>query len=52
MRSWKAWDRGPAWREAIETSLRQLDARQHEVIRSGIRQGIEALGHTPSDYDG
>jgi hypothetical protein len=25
----EAWDRGPAWREAIQASLRQTDAIQY-----------------------
>lgn len=46
----EAWDRGPAWREAIQASLRHIDPKQLEIIRTGIEQGIKSLGHTPSDY--
>lgn len=46
----EAWDRGPAWREAIQASLRQMDAKELEFIRPGIARGIRSLGHAPSDY--
>lgn len=46
----EVWDRGPAWREAIEASLRQIDAKDLEFICPGIARGIKSLGHAPSDY--
>lgn len=47
----EAGDRGAAWHEAIQTSLRHIDAGQLERVRAGIARGIRSLGCDPSDYD-
>lgn len=46
----EAWGRGPAWREAIETSLTSFDEKTREGIYLGLSVGVERLGLEPRDH--
>lgn len=46
----EAWDRGPAWRDAIERSLMSLDEATREAIRIGLTAGFERLDLDPTAY--
>jgi hypothetical protein len=47
----EAWDRGPAWRDAIRESLHSLDDVTQKRIRENLAQGTRNLGAEPSEYD-
>lgn len=46
----EAWDRGPAWREAIRSSLRSYDEDARAGLRRSLADGVQALGSKPGDY--
>ncbi len=46
----EAWDRGPAWREAIEESQRSLDEESWQRLRSGLAKGVASVGGDPAAY--
>lgn len=46
----EAWDRGPAWRDAISSSLSQLDADKGQSIRGGLADGLRTLNLEPDQY--
>lgn len=46
----EAWDRGPAWRDAIQHSLSTLDDRSRSLTERTLDAGIRELGDKPSDY--
>lgn len=46
----EAWERGPAWAEAIARSLAQLDDRARRPIETGLAEGIARLGEDPARF--
>jgi len=46
----EAWDRGPAWREAIEESQRSFDEESWQRLRSGLAKGVAGIGGDPAAY--
>ncbi len=46
----EAWDRGPAWREAIGRSLVSFDESTREAIQIGLSAGLERLDLEPVSY--
>jgi hypothetical protein len=47
----EAWDRGPAWKEAIRESLRSLDDATRDRLQKGLAKGVVNLGGDPAAYD-
>jgi hypothetical protein len=47
----EAYDRGPAWKEAIRKSIDQLENDVRHRIRSGLTEGIHKLEENPNNYD-
>lgn len=47
----EAWDRGPAWREAIARSIRMLEAPVRGILWQAIVEGCRDLGIDPARYD-
>lgn len=46
----EAWDRGPAWRKAIQESLTTFEADAWDRITSGLANGVRELDRDPADY--
>jgi len=46
----EAWDRGPAWREAIGDSLRSYDDATRHRLKSGLAEGMRDLKSDPAAY--
>ena len=46
----EAYDRGPAWREAIRKGLDMLDEDARAQVHATLAAGIDKLGADPSDY--
>lgn len=46
----EAWDRGPAWRDAISSSLRSYSDDEGIGLRRSLAAGVQALGAKPVDY--
>ncbi len=46
----EAWDRGPAWRNAMEESLRALDPDMADRLRQRLSDGVKALDGDPATY--
>ena len=46
----EAWDRGPAWREALSASLRQLSREVIAALETGVAVAAEELGKSAKDY--
>ena len=46
----EAWERGPAWREAIQASMKMLDADVERRLRDELSAGVTALEGRPSEY--
>lgn len=46
----EAWDRGPAWRQAMQESLRTLDPAVHDRLRHQLSLNIENLDGDPAAY--
>jgi hypothetical protein len=46
----EAWDRGPAWREAITTSFRAIADDKRDLIGKGLASAIDRLGADPVHY--
>ena len=46
----EAYDRGPAWREAIGTSMALLPDAGLARIREALADGIDRLGLDPKNY--
>jgi hypothetical protein len=44
----EAWDRGPAWRDAIKESIDRLPSP--EDVRAVIGKGMKKIGLNPADY--
>ncbi|MCK0198530.1 GSU2403 family nucleotidyltransferase fold protein [Ancylobacter sp. 6x-1] len=47
----EAWDRGPAWRDAIGASLRALSEDARAQLIAPLAAAIRALGADPVSYD-
>ncbi len=47
----EAWDRGPAWRDAIRESQRSLDEETWRRLRAGLAKAVASLGGDPTAYD-
>jgi hypothetical protein len=45
----EAWDRGPHWRDAIRTSIDQLESAQ--AVRAALALGVARLGADPAEYE-
>ena len=46
----EAWDRGPAWRQAMDASLKTFDEETLAQVRIGVARGVKSLGGDPTDY--
>jgi hypothetical protein len=46
----EAWDRGPAWREAIRESQRSFDGDTLQRLRDGLVKGVASVGGDPAAY--
>lgn len=46
----EAWDRGPAWRDAIGASLRILGDRWRDQLLTPLAASVRALGVDPGNY--
>lgn len=46
----EAYDRGPAWREAIGQGLSLIEDSPRALIMAGLSAGIANLGSDPADY--
>lgn len=46
-----AWDRGPAWRDAIRQSLRTLDPEVLEDVRRALAVSLERMQGDPAHYE-
>ncbi len=46
----EAWDRGPAWREAILESLASLATERWEPVRMVVAEYVTRIGGRPGDY--
>lgn len=46
----EARDRGPAWRTAIDASVRRLSPSDWANFQSALRSGVETLGASPAAY--
>ncbi len=46
----EAWDRGPSWRDALETSLRSFDAITRMTVVSILSRGATTLGAAPAEF--
>ena len=44
----EAWDRGPAWREAITASVHALGKDFETKLRAGLALGVEQIGLSPN----
>lgn len=47
----EAYDRGPAWREAIRSSLSRLEERSRAEIRSALAETVRRMGRDPAKLD-
>ena len=47
----EAWDRGRAWKEAMQKSLKTYDRQIAEAMAAGIVQGIKSLGVDHERYE-
>jgi hypothetical protein len=47
----EAYDRGPAWKEAIRKSIGQIEDDVRQRIQSAFADGITKLGRNPAEYD-
>lgn len=47
----EAWDRGPAWRDAIRKTLSQVDEASRSLIQTGLQEGLQNSGRNPTDFD-
>lgn len=47
----EAYDRGPAWKEAIRKSMDQIEDGLRQRIRSALGEGIRKLEADPGSYD-
>lgn len=45
----EAWDRGPAWRDAIRTSIDQL--KTADAVRAALAEGLRKIGGDPAKYE-
>ena len=45
----EAWDRGPAWRQAIQESLSTLDTAVYDRLRDQLSSSIRGLDGDPSN---
>lgn len=46
----EAWERGPAWRDAIQASLRMLDVDTERRLRKELSEGVKVLEGRPDQY--
>lgn len=47
----EAWDRGPAWRDAMRGSLRTFDDATWKKLQHRLASGVAALGGDPANYE-
>jgi len=47
----EAWDRGPAWKQALRLGLSRLDVSTRAAVDAGLAEGIRQLGNDPADYE-
>ena len=46
----EAWDRGPAWKEAITRGLSYMNEDAVEALREGVVSGLTDIGLEPGEY--
>jgi hypothetical protein len=46
----EAWERGPAWREAMGESLLAVRGEKHSILWTGIPAALRDLGANPAEY--
>jgi hypothetical protein len=46
----EAYDRGPAWKDALNRAMEQLKAAPSQTIKSALTAGITKLGREPIAY--
>ncbi|MDF2811581.1 MAG: hypothetical protein K0S56_2612 [Microvirga sp.] len=46
----EAWDRGPAWRDAIGASLRAVSEDTRAQLLAPLAASVRALGVDPASY--
>jgi hypothetical protein len=47
----EAYDRGPAWKEAIRRSIGQIEDGVRQRVQSAFADGIRKLERDPAEYD-
>jgi len=47
----EAWNRGPAWREALRHGLSRIAPRDRKEIETGLAEGVRHLGDEPAKYE-
>jgi hypothetical protein len=47
----EAWNRGPAWKEALRHSQSRLDATTRTNLETALAEGIRQLGDDPAKYE-
>lgn len=46
----EAWERGPAWRDALVNGMRSIPAKMLGTVTTGLITGLLAIGKTPEIY--
>lgn len=46
----EAWERGPAWREALETGISYMQPDQRDVLERTLEEGLEEIDVDPTEY--
>jgi len=47
----EAWNRGPAWKEALRHSQSRLDAATRATLEAALAEGIRQLGDDSAEYE-
>ena len=46
----EAWDRGPAWREALETGISYMQPKLRDALERALENGLEEIDADPAEY--
>lgn len=46
----EAWDRGPAWREALETGISYMQPKLRNALERTLENGLEEIDADPAEY--
>lgn len=47
----EAWSRGPAWREALARGVSFIPQAEHQVIKTGLKEGLTEIGEDARAFD-